>query len=74
MIIPHLEKTNIMKAIYQKPITEAIAADTSDLMATSLFTTNGDGTISQELSEEHTTNQQSGNLSRTNLWDDDEDI
>ena len=74
MIIPHLEKTTIMKAIYQKPITEAIAADTSDLMATSLFTTNGDGTISQELSEEHTTNQQSGNLSRTNLWDDDEDI
>ena len=74
MIIPHLEKTNIMKAIYQKPITEVIAANTSNLMAASMFTTNGDGTISQELSEEHTTTETSGNLSRTNLWDDDEDI
>ena len=74
MIIPHLEKTNIMKAIYQKPITEVIAVNTSNLMAASLFTTNGDGTISQELSEEHTTTETSGNLSRTNLWDDDEDI
>lgn len=74
MIIPHLEKTNIMKAIYQKPITEVIAVNTSNLMAASLFTTNGDGTISQELSEEYTTTETSGNLSRTNLWDDDEDI
>jgi hypothetical protein len=60
-----------MKAIYQKPAIKSMAADTSELLAASLFTTEGDN-MSQELKDEYSTDATSGNLSRKSLWEDDE--
>ena len=62
-----------MKAIYQKPAIKSMDADMSELLAASpLFQDNGDGSISQELSNDNSTDATSGNLSRHSLWEDDE--
>ena len=60
-----------MKAIYQKPAIKSMAADMSELLVASLFSHDGDN-MSQELKDEYTTDETSGNLSRQSLWDDDE--
>ena len=62
-----------MKAIYQKPAIGTMAADMSELLAASpLFQDNGDGSMSQDLGDAPTTTEESGNLSRHSLWDNDE--
>jgi hypothetical protein len=61
-----------MKAIYQKPAIGTMATDMSELLAASLFTNNGDGSMSQDLGDAPTTTEESGNLSRHSLWEDDE--
>lgn len=61
-----------MKKIYVMPLTATTTIELEQMMAGSnLLQSNGDN-LEQDLSIPQTTTETSGNLSRRNVWDDEE--
>jgi len=58
-----------MKKVYLTPLTKWVKAQAEEMMTTSLFTPDGSGNPTQDLSTPETTTETSGNLSRQDLWD-----
>ena len=59
-----------MKKTYQMPTTKWVEAQAEEIMGESMFSTNTDGDLIQDLSTPQTTTEASGNLTRQGLWDD----
>ena len=62
-----------MKKIYVMPLTATTTIELQQMIAASdLLKSKGDGSLQQDFSEPQTTTETSGNLSRRNVWDDEE--
>ena len=61
-----------MKKVYMTPLTKWVKAQAEEMMTTSLFTPDGSGNPTQDLSSAPELNSEttSGNLSRQGLWDE----